>query len=281
MDWILQASVGENPPFAICEVTVSDLAKKKIERTLEEGYNYATLLNRKVEVSKELKERFSYVYPYQKEMEIPGKVSVSELKKEAMEEAVLELFEEPEIVPYVPAFLREERKISATERGTAYHRILECMDLEGIHHSDQVKERVENLVKSGKLTETAAESIHPYEIYQFCQSALCERMVQAEKKGLLFKEQQFMIAKAASEIWKDCQSDQDVLVQGIMDAYFEEDGELVLLDYKTDHVKNGAELAARYEKQLQIYGESLEQMTGKKVKERILYSFCLGQEIQV
>ena len=281
LDWILQASVGENPPFAICEVTVSDLARKKVERTLEEGYNYATLLNRKVEVSKELKERFSYVYPYQKEMEIPGKVSVSELKKEAMEEAVLELFEEPEIVPYVPAFLRDERKISATERGTAYHRILECMDLEGIHHSDQVKERVENLVKSGKLTETAAESIHPYEIYQFCQSALCERMVQAEKKGLLFKEQQFMIAKAASEIWKDCQSDQDVLVQGIMDAYFEEDGELVLLDYKTDHVKNGAELAARYEKQLQIYGESLEQMTGKKVKERILYSFCLGQEIQV
>ena len=281
LDWILQVSVGENPPFAICEVTVSDLARKKVERTLEEGYNYATLLNRKVEVSKELKERFSYVYPYQKEMEIPGKVSVSELKKEAMEEAVLELFEEPEIVPYVPAFLREERKISATERGTAYHRILECMDLEGIHHSDQVKERVENLVKSGKLTETAAESIHPYEIYQFCQSALCERMVQAEKKGLLFKEQQFMIAKAASEIWKDCQSDQDVLVQGIMDAYFEEDGELALLDYKTDHVKNGAELAARYEKQLQIYGESLEQMTGKKVKERILYSFCLGQEIQV
>ena len=281
LDWILQASVGENPSFAICEVTVSDLARKKVERTLEEGYNYATLLNRKVEVSKELKERFSYVYPYQKEMEIPGKVSVSELKKEAMEEAVLELFEEPEIVPYVPAFLRDERKISATERGTAYHRILECMDLEGIHHSDQVKERVENLVKSGKLTETAAESIHPYEIYQFCQSALCERMVQAEKKGLLFKEQQFMIAKAASEIWKDCQSDQDVLVQGIMDAYFEEDGELVLLDYKTDHVKNGAELAARYEKQLQIYGESLEQMTGKKVKERILYSFCLGQEIQI
>ena len=66
-----------------------------------------------------------------------------------------------------------------------------------------------------------------------------------------------------------------------LDAYFEENDEIVLIDYKTDHVKTEEELVQRYKKQLEIYAESLEQMTGKKVKERIIYSFCLGKEIFV
>ena len=70
-------------------------------------------------------------------------------------------------------------------------------------------------------------------------------------------------------------------MQGIMDAYFEESDGIVLIDYKTDHVKDAEELVRRYRKQLEIYAESLEQMTGKKVKERIIYSFCLGKEIVV
>ena len=66
-----------------------------------------------------------------------------------------------------------------------------------------------------------------------------------------------------------------------MDAYFEEADGIVLIDYKTDHVRCAEELVKRYKKQLQIYGEALEQMTGKMVKERVIYSFCLGEEIWV
>ena len=65
------------------------------------------------------------------------------------------------------------------------------------------------------------------------------------------------------------------------DAYFEESDGIVLIDYKTDRVKTAEELIARYKKQLELYGEALEQTTGKKVKERIMYSFCLGKEISV
>ena len=281
LDWILQTVQGENLPFAVYEVSLSSLVEKKVERALEEIYDYAAFRGKEAKVPTNLAERFSYVYPYEKEMEVPGKVSVSELKKEAMEEAVLELFEEPEIVPYIPAFLREERAISATERGTAYHRVMECMDLSAVKHSDQVKERIDALVNAGKLSLAAAESVKPYDIYEFCKTPLCQRMLKAEKEGNLYKEQQFVIAKAASEVSKVYESAQDVLVQGIMDAYFEEDGELVLIDYKTDYVKTSKELVERYRKQLEIYGKSLEQLTGKKVKERVIYSFFLGQEIQV
>lgn len=281
LDWIIQVSAGEETPFVWNIVNIEDLIQQKVVQELEKRYDYEALRNQTEQIPEMLQERFSYEYPYKQELSVSGKVSVSELKKAAMEEDVRELFEEPEIIPYIPAFLREERKNSGAERGTAYHRVLECMELSGIRHSEQVKERIEKLVSEGKLSQSAADSVNPYDIYLFCQCNLCKRMLQAQEKGKLFKEQPFVIAKPAKEVYPEQESMLEVLVQGIMDAYFEEDGEYVLLDYKTDHIKTGKDLAARYEKQLQVYGEALEQMTGKKVKERVMYSFCLGEEIFV
>ena len=63
--------------------------------------------------------------------------------------------------------------------------------------------------------------------------------------------------------------------------YFEEDGELVVLDYKTDKVFCAEELVSRYHAQLEYYAQALERLTGKKVKEKIIYSFTLAQEIEV
>ncbi|MCI9329969.1 MAG: hypothetical protein HFH22_09275, partial [Ruminococcus sp.] len=72
-----------------------------------------------------------------------------------------------------------------------------------------------------------------------------------------------------------------ILIQGIIDVYFEEDGELVVLDYKTDKVKRAEELKEKYHAQLEYYAEALELLLGKKVKEKLIYSFTLGEEIQV
>ena len=281
LDWILQVSAGESTPFAWNYVSLEDLIAKKVEKTLEKKYDYEAFRNTSAQVSEVLKQRLEYEYAYKQELGISGKVSVSELKKAAMEEDVREMFEEPEIVPYIPSFLREERKTHGAERGTAYHRVLECMDLEEIKHSEQVKERIGKLAAEGKLDVTMAEMVNAYEIYRFCQSSLCARILQAKKTGDLYKEQQFVIAKPAYEVDPEQKSSQEVLVQGVMDVYFEEDGDYVLLDYKTDYVKTAVELVERYAKQLQIYAEALEQMTGKKVKEKVIYSFCLGEEIIV
>ena len=281
LDWILQASVNEDTPFSWKYVSLEELAEEKIRQTVRERYDYESLRKEKAELPEFMKERFEYEYPYVREMHIPGKVSVSELKMAAMEEDVREMFEQPEIIPYVPAFLREERKVSAAERGTAYHTLMECMDFENIRHSDQVKAQIEDLVSRGKLTKDAAAAIRPYDIYLFCQTSLCRRMIQAKKNGALYEEQPFVIAKAACHIYQEYDSDQAVLIQGIIDAYFEEEDGLVLLDYKTDYVTTQEELVKRYEKQLEVYADALEQMTGKKVKERLMYSFVLGEEICV
>ena len=281
LDWILQVSAGEDAPFVWNYVTVEELVERKMEQVLEQTYDYAALRQNATELPAALQERFSYEYPYQKQTNIPGKVSVSELKKAAMEEDVREMFEEPQIIPYIPAFLREERKVSAAERGTAYHTVMECMNFSGIRHSEQVKSQVEQLVLKGKLTRSAADTINAYEIYVFCQSRLCERIIAAQEQGKFYKEQPFVIAKEAKEIYPEHDSEQAVLIQGIIDGYIEEADGLVVFDYKTDYVKSGEELIRRYEKQLQLYAEALEQLTGKNVKERVIYSFVLGKEIYV
>ena len=281
LDWILDLCAGEALPFAVGYRTMEELVEEKLLQVMEKSYDYGAFRAKTAEIPKNLEKRFSYEYPYLAWQEIPGKVTVSELKKDAMEEPVKEMFEEPEIVPYIPAFLKETIEAGGAERGTAYHRILECMELSGIRHGDQVKERIETLVSQGKLTLSAAKTINPYDIYVFCQSPLCRRFLEAKEKGCLYKEQPFVIARPARELYPEYDSDQEVLIQGVMDAYFEEDGQWILVDYKTDRVKEEEELVKRYKKQLEIYAKALEQTTGKCVKERIIYSFCLRKEIFV
>ena len=281
LEWILGTLTEEPAPFKVRFVSLEELVAGKTAQILEKKFDYESFLAKKEAVPESLRERFTYEYPFEQERRIPGKVSVSELKMEAMEEETLELLEKPEMIPYIPAFLREELGVSATERGNAYHRVMECMELSGIRHSDQVRERIEQLVLEGKMTSVAAKTVNPYDIYLFCRTGLCQRMLKAQSEGGLFKEQPFVIARAAREISPEYDSDREILIQGIMDAWFEEEDGLVLLDYKTDRIKTDQELILRYHTQLEVYGKALEQMTGKKVKERCMYSFCLGREIYV
>ena len=108
-------------------------------------------------------------------------------------------------------------------------------------------------------------------------------MKKAAAEGLLKREQPFVIAVPASSVKEDYRSEEEILVQGIIDACFEEEGDLVLVDYKTDRIPSGdpRELTERYKIQLLYYQEALERMTGKKVKEKYIYSFYLKKAIPV
>ena len=90
-----------------------------------------------------------------------------------------------------------------------------------------------------------------------------------------------MLGVDAKEIYDGEQERELILVQGIIDAYFEEEGELVVLDYKTDQIYDENELAEKYHAQLDYYARALEQMSGKKVKEKIIYSFTMRKEISI
>jgi ATP-dependent helicase/nuclease subunit A len=107
---------------------------------------------------------------------------------------------------------------------------------------------------------------------------MARRMHEASKKNLLFIEKAFVFSESADKLFSDG-DETELLVQGIIDAFFIEDDGIVLLDYKTDRVKSGDELLSLYKKQLYIYADAIEKAYDMKVKESCLYSFCLDETV--
>ena len=174
----------------------------------------------------------------------------------------------------VPKFISgEEVKLAANERGSAYHRVMECLDYSVSVNLDGVKADINRMLETGKMNELQVKSVNPWDINTFVQSDTGRRVANAMNNGSVRREQPFVFEYEGQ------------LIQGIIDLYFEEGGELVLVDYKTDRVmKNEAgekELVRRYAIQLDYYAKALTQLTGKKVKEKIIYSFALGKGLSV
>jgi ATP-dependent helicase/nuclease subunit A len=111
----------------------------------------------------------------------------------------------------------------------------------------------------------------------FLNTDLAARMCRALREGKLHREQPFVMGVSAERLGGDFPEEETVLIQGIIDVFFEEEDGLVLLDYKTDAVHSMKELWNRYETQLDYYAEALQNLTGKPVKEKLLYSFHIGE----
>ena len=281
--------------FVIKKVTVRQMTEKAVilqaGNQMQEEYlkNWDADQVYDKEVREEIEKRFSFVYPYKYLEDIPVKVSVSDLKKRSwhdeseLEENIsvsAEEQEEEQEAP-VPAFMAEKQEeYKGAARGTAYHRVMECLDYAETDTEEQLRAQLKRLLESQKMTEQEAECIRIWDIRRFVESGLGQRMKKAAMKKHLYREQPFVIQRSASMLddgWKN----ETVLVQGIIDAYFMEEEEIVLVDYKTDRVKRGQEqkLIDLYHVQLEDYARALERMTGKRVKEKIIYSFTLQKEI--
>lgn len=174
----------------------------------------------------------------------------------------------------IPKFISgKETKLAANERGSAYHRVMECLDYSVSVNIEGVKADIERMLETGKMNELQVKSVNPWDINTFVQSDTGRRVANAMNNGSVRREQPFVFEYEGQ------------LIQGIIDLYFEEDGEFVLVDYKTDRVMKGEagekELVRRYAIQLDYYAKALTQLTGKKVKEKIIYSFALGKGLSV
>lgn len=235
------------------------------------------------ELRERLDAQIDYVYPFEDEGKMKLKFTVSELKKWASlaEEAGEEMYEEPVVVPLIPEFLKEEEILTGAPRGSAYHKLLELLDFTVDYDVENLTAAVQQLRQEGRLTDEMAECIRPKDILRFLGCRSGRRMADAARNGKLYKEQPFVLSVDASEIYPEDCSGEKILVQGIIDVYFEEPDGLVVLDYKTDKVRTGNELKEKYHAQLDYYAQALEQLMEKPVKEKIIYSFTLGEEIEV
>ena len=236
------------------------------------------------EFNKLITKENDYVYPYNEAVELKSKMTVSELKRLHLEEeeageTVYEAFDEDEFEPFIPDFIREEaEKVEGAVRGTLYHNILSRLDFSKDYNEAGFKEYLSNLLVGKNITQEELKSIDVRQFVRFLNSPLYKRMSKAYDEGKLFREVPFVIG-VDREIGG---INETILVQGIIDAWFMEGDEVVLLDYKTDRVYGKAgetELIRKYEEQLENYSDALKRVTGKLPKERIIYSFSLGKEI--
>lgn len=249
-----------------------------------------------------LRERFAYQYPHPGLQKLYTKTTVSELKIAAMaekDEAAFHTFEEKEVVPYIPGFRREQEKVSGAVRGNAFHRTMELLDFTYLFTESGLftgcpnnyeeyrrgldKNRLQNRLQeflqretiSLRLTEEYAKAVSLPKILNFLEQELAYRMWRAQEQGLLYREQPFVLGIDAKRLDPDLPEGEKVLIQGIIDVFFIEDGEIVLLDYKTDVIDSLEALWNRYNVQIQYYEEALTKLMQMPVKERILYSFYL------
>ena len=223
---------------------------------------------------------------------LPVKVSVSDLKVQSMEEMETGDFtilthEESEDEMPVPSFMKKEPENNSAGRGAAYgtiwHQVMAFIDFTKTEDKEQIRKEVKRLVETGRLRVDEMGVLNYDRLVTFFDSSLGRAMRQAQEEGRLYRERPFVMGREASELFQDRNEKDMVLVQGIIDAYYESDGGIVLMDYKTDSLKPGEEnkLVERYYTQMDLYRKALEGMTGKKVERCVLYSFSLGKEIEV
>lgn len=291
LQFLLQALAAYPGKYPVILLEQEDLAVEAETHVVEEELTRIDLLARLQEKSlpwdRIVEERLGYVYPYREESTLRTKVSVSELKHRAMdriaeEEQLAQLgqIRQQEREPYIPAFMEgAPQENMGAKRGTAMHRVLECYDF--TKEADSLKEQLDKMEEQGKVDREMLGLVYVPALQKFLQTSLGRRMQEAARQRKLYKEKPFVMGKPARECLEESGSEEMLLIQGIIDVFFEEEDGIVLLDYKTDSVRHGKELADRYRTQMELYQEALERALGKAVKERILYSFCLGEEVFV
>ena len=203
-------------------------------------------------------------------MNLPQKVSASQISHNESD-----YFEK---VLMKPSFLNKESP-AAVDRGTAHHKFLQYCDFSNAKQN--LDSEIERLKSIGLLTEEQTDLIDKAKIKNLLNSELVQRIINSP---LVFREEQFSAKLNPSQVFEEYENvdtDAEIIVQGAVDVGFEENGKLVIVDYKTDRVKDISKLAVLYKKQLELYRLAMEQSTEMTVSKCIICSVYLGEYIKL
>ena len=219
----------------------------------------------------EIRSRTAYRYPHFSATMTPSKLAASEVAEQVQKR-------ENGRFSTRPRFIAEEG-LTAAEKGNALHKFMQFCDYAVAAKNPRLE--VERLVEQSYLTRAEGDSISLRNISRFFGSDLAKRIFRAEK---VHRELRFLAVLGEEELsrWRDDIHGADTTtVQGVADCVFIKDNEAVIVDYKTDRVKDAESLLERYSGQLTLYKEMVEAVMGIKVTKCVIWSFELGQEIKV
>ena len=282
----------ENPLVKLCTFTREALSEKKEEEGGEKFsvrdalYSYLAEKCEKTEEEEEWDKDFSYRYDHEESTHLYPKYAVSLLKKQAIE-AVKEQGDKEGETGGESKGLSEAEKSGKNEQvhernaekrekglgakiGDSFHHALALFDYnKGLEQLPAI------------LGEEELSLLNKEQFQTFLSSSLGECFKKAFQEKRLFREMHFMRALPFCALFPDRKEEDEVLLQGIVDAFIVEDDGIILVDYKTDRVREGEELRERYRKQIMLYSDALEAILGKRVKRRVLYSFYLAKEVEI
>lgn len=270
----------------------NDLIVEKDEVAVDEFNEDDLFINKEVNsIDKEISRRLGYKYKYSLAEALPSNVSVSDLKRSLYEHEdddvlTVNIFRDREVLK--PKFLQEKKGLSASERGTAVHFIMQKLNLDKVSTREEIMNQIEDMKNNNLLSDEEVKAVEETNFLAFFRSELGKRMMTAYNEGKLLKRELPFYTEISSlevdnSLLEEGYKNEKVRLQGIIDCIFEEDNEIVLLDYKTDYAVEGMEeeIIDKYRVQLKYYKEAVEKITSKRVKESYLYLFGLSKEVIV
>lgn len=239
--------------------------------------------NREEQESEEtLRRRLFWAYPHAGDVELPSKITATQLKgRDLDEEAAQEAPQPQRPVRFErPRFAAERLGLTPAQKGTALHLVMQYIDFAVCESLAGVKGELERLVERRFITPQQAEAVEAEKIFGFFASPLGREVLSAPTLRREFK---FSILVPAQTYWPQAGEGERVLLQGVVDCYFEDGDGITVIDFKTDHVFGSAleERAGEYRPQLEAYAKALEEITGKKVKRRVLYFFSQEKTVEI
>lgn len=264
----------------------NDISEYIIDEEKDEEY-ITSISSLNVENFEQINNILSYEYPLKASTTLKSNISVSDLKRKNAEENydIQEIYKEKTII--TPNFIKEKKGLTGAEKGTAIHFVMKKIDFNRVSAKNEIEEQLEEMLDNELLLKEELDFINPYKILNFFKSNLGKKLLEVNNtNGKIHREIPFYTEISSLDVDKtlgEKYRDEKIRLQGIIDCFFEYNNELILLDYKTDYVGSGneEELKEKYKKQLDYYSDAIFKMTGRKVKEKYLYSFYLDREIEL
>ena len=220
-----------------------DLEDIKADDKYESNITYVDSIDETI--MEEVNRRLAYKYPLKASTILKSNISVSDLKRKNVEKNydVEEIYKEKAII--TPKFIQERKGLTSAERGTAVHFVMKKIDFNRVSSTKEIEEQLQELFEGEFLLKEELKAINPYKILNFFKSKLGIKMLELNDRGEnIYREVPFYTEISSLEIdntLDDKYKDEKVRLQGIIDCFFEYNEDLILLDYKTDYVKDGDE----------------------------------------
>lgn len=257
-----------------------ELNDTKSKEDIKDSEKEKIITDENKNILEEIKSQLNWKYKYLNSSVVPTKTSVSKLKEESQKELNLDdiINKKQEYIFDIPKFMVQKKElITNARKGTLMHLCFQRLDKKKEYTKEEIEKLINELAEKEIILKEEAKSININTILDYINSNLFKELKEAKE---IHEEEPFYLEISANRLNKDYPENDKILVQGIIDLYYiNKNDELILVDYKTDYVKKGEEnkLIERYEEQLNLYKEAIEKSLNKKVSKMMIYSTWIGK----